>query len=206
MWLLAGLGNPGPKYSRNRHNVGFMAVDAIHAAYAFPAWRHKFHGEISEATIPGIDDKIILLKPQTYMNKSGSSVRDVAQFYKIPLNQVVAFHDELDLAPGKMKVKQGGGSAGHNGLASLDTALGADYIRVRLGIGHPGVHEANKAELVLSYVLADFSRDDESWLDKLLEVQAKALPLLLKTGAGDYLNAIAKETKTSDTKTSKEPG
>lgn len=195
MWLLVGLGNPGREHAGQRHNIGFMAVDAIHRHFAFPAWRKKFQSEISEASLPGVEDKILLLKPQTYMNKSGAGVLAAAQFYKIPLSRTVAFHDELDLAPGKVKVKEGGGSAGHNGLKSLDEMLGADYMRVRLGIGHPGVHETNKNELVLAHALSDFSKADRKWLEPLLQAQAEALPLLLNKSVAEYLNALALNNK-----------
>jgi PTH1 family peptidyl-tRNA hydrolase len=183
MWLVVGLGNPGSAYANNRHNIGFMAVDAVHSHFAFPVWRKKFQGETSEAVLKGMDDKVLLLKPQGYMNLSGASVQAAASFYKIPLSRIIVFHDDLDLAPGKVKVKTGGGAGGHNGIKSLDSHLGSDYVRVRLGIGHPGVHEPNKDALVHSHVLSDFPKADRAWLEEWMTSLAKAFPLILK---GDY--------------------
>ena len=140
MKLFVGLGNPGDKYAHNRHNIGFMALDRIAEDHAFGPWRNKFQGQICEGKLG--DKKVLLLKPTTFMNISGQSVGEAARFHKVPLDQITVFHDELDLAPGKMRLKQGGGHAGHNGLRSIQAHLGAEYARVRLGIGHPGHKDA----------------------------------------------------------------
>jgi peptidyl-tRNA hydrolase, PTH1 family len=191
MWLLVGLGNPGSKYQNNRHNIGFMAVDELHRHFAFSPWRKKFQSEVCEGSVTGVADKIILLKPQTYMNVSGSAVQAAAQFYKIPLSNVFVFHDDLDLAPAKVKVKQGGGAGGHNGLKSIDDHMGKDYWRVRLGIGHPDPKAHDKSEIVSNYVLSDFAKADKAWLENLLSAQAKCLPVLLQKGFAEYLNVLA---------------
>src|SRR5438309_6361094 len=154
MRLIVGLGNPGPRYARNRHNIGFMAAEALARHYGFPAFRDRFKGELSEGVIAGA--RRLLLRPQTFMNDSGDSVLAAMSFYKIPPGEIVVIHDELDLRPGKVRVKRGGGSAGHNGLRSIDSMIGADYWRVRLGIGHPGVKE-----LVDPYVSQNFMGDEE---------------------------------------------
>ena len=185
MKLIAGLGNPGAKYAGNRHNVGFMAVDAIASAHGFPGWRKKFQGEVSEGRIG--QEKCLLLKPATYMNESGRSLGEAARFYKIPLNDIIVVHDELDLAPGKVKVKTGGGNAGHNGLRSITAQLGNNYHRLRIGIGHPG-----RKELVLAHVLKDFSRADRDWLDPLLEAIAREAPLLVAGEHAQFLTEIAR--------------
>src|ERR1041384_6104229 len=139
MRLIVGLGNPGARYARNRHNVGYMAVDAIARRYGVPAFRSRFKGELAEGVIAGA--RRLLLRPETFMNASGESVLAAMSFYKIPPGEIVVIHDELDLRPGKVRVKRGGGSAGHNGLRSIDAMIGADYWRVRIGIGHPGIKE-----------------------------------------------------------------
>ena len=162
-WLLIGLGNPGDEYVRHRHNIGFMAADAVADAHDFKPWRSKFSGLLSEGRLDGA--KAILLKPQTYMNESGQSVQAAAKFYKIPPDRIAVFHDELDLPPGEVRVKRGGGNAGHNGLRSMDAHLGtADYWRVRLGIGYPG----DKAR-VTGHVLGNFAQADGAWLASLLD-------------------------------------
>ena len=172
MLLWTGLGNPEPGMSRQRHNIGFMAIDAIARRHGFSAWRRKFKGEIAEGQIDGA--RILALKPLTYMNASGDSVQAAASFHKIEPAGIVAFHDELDLAPGRVKVKRGGGAAGHNGLRSMDRMLGTpEYWRVRLGIGHPGTKER-----VLGHVLGDFAKADQGWLASLLDAVADAAPLL----------------------------
>ncbi|HRC26736.1 MAG TPA: aminoacyl-tRNA hydrolase [Alphaproteobacteria bacterium] len=185
MWMFVGLGNPGADYARNRHNIGFMAVEAFGVRWSFPEWRSKFHGLVSEGTVGG--QKILLLKPQTFMNLSGESVAAAARFYKIHADRIVVFHDELDLPPGKLRVKRGGGNAGHNGLKSIDAHLGTpDYVRVRLGIGHPGDRDR-----VHDYVLGDFSKADAAWVAPLLEVVAEHAPLLMGGQTTDFTSRVA---------------
>jgi len=173
MLLLVGLGNPGREYSGNRHNIGFMAVEAIARACAAGPFRRKFQGEAAEARL-GVS-RAILLKPDTYMNESGRAVAEAARFHKIDLADIVVFHDELDLAPGKMRVKIGGGDAGHNGLRSITAHMGKDYKRIRLGIGHPG----DKAR-VHSYVLSDFAKSEQGWVETLCDAVARNIELLAK--------------------------
>ncbi len=192
MWLIVGLGNPGAEYEGHRHNIGFMAADALHARFGFPAWKKKFQGLAAEGKIPGCDETVILLKPQTYMNLSGAAVRAAAQFYKTPPERIVVFHDDLDLGPGRVKIKQGGGAGGHNGLISLDSHLGKDYRRVRLGVGHPGVHLPGKAERVTSHVLSNFAKADKTWLAPLLEALVDGFPEFLKSGAAAYLSSFTR--------------
>lgn len=184
MRLVVGLGNPGADYARNRHNVGFMAADVIATHYRFPGWRKRFKGETAEGTIGG--ERVLLLKPLTYMNESGQSVAEAAHFLKIDPGHVYVLHDELDLAPGKLRVKKGGGAAGHNGIRSIDAHLGNDFWRVRIGIGHPG-HKA----LVLKAVLGDFAKADVSWLVPLLDAIAEKMPLLLDGDANGYMSKVA---------------
>lgn len=185
MQLWAGLGNPEPSMSRQRHNIGFMAVDAIARRHGFQPWRTRFRGMTSEGRIGNM--KILLLKPMTYMNLSGESIREASGFYKIPPSDVTVFHDELDLAPGKVRVKTGGGAAGHNGLRSTDRMLGTqDYQRVRLGIGHPGAKER-----VHGWVLGDFSKDEQSGLERLLDAVADAAPLLAGGQTAEFMTKIA---------------
>ncbi|NDE89532.1 MAG: aminoacyl-tRNA hydrolase [Alphaproteobacteria bacterium] len=193
MWLVVGLGNPGSKYQNNRHNIGFMAVDEIHRHFAFSVWKKKFQAELCEGTVTGVEEKIILLKPQTYMNLSGDSVQAAAQFYKIPLSNIVVFHDELDVAPGKVKIKQGGGAGGHNGIKSIDEHMGPTYWRVRLGIGHPDPRAPDKSEIVSNYVLSDFAKAEHTWRNTLLEQTAKYLALLLKGRTSDYINMVVSD-------------
>ena len=183
MRLFVGLGNPGSRYAGNRHNIGFMAVDEIARAHATAPWRRRFQGEAAEAIVGG--ERILLLKPQTYMNESGRSVAEAAQFYKIALADVAVFHDELDLAPGKLRVKSGGGNAGHNGLRSITAQCGNDYRRVRLGIGHPG----DKA-LVHAYVLHDFAKAEEPWVEDLCRACADAAPLLAGGEDASFQNKV----------------
>ena len=180
MLLLVGLGNPGDKYARHRHNVGFMAVDAIANANAFGPAKSKFQGEIREGFLEGPAGrrKAMTLKPVTYMNDSGRSVQEAARFYKIDLGDVIVFHDELDLAAGKVKTKTGGGTAGHNGLRSIEAHLGNGFQRVRIGIGHPG-----EKSRVTGHVLGDFAKSDYDWLDPLLNAVAAAAPALTESGA-----------------------
>ena len=185
MKLLVGLGNPGGSYVRHRHNVGFMAVDAIAAAHGFAPWRAKFQGQIAEGRLG--PERVLLLKPGTYMNLSGGSVRAAMDFFKLEPADVVAFHDELDLAPGRVRVKTGGGTAGHNGLRSLGAHIGPDFVRVRIGIGHPG-----DKRLVSNHVLGDFAKADADWLDDLLRGIADGAPALAAGDTPDFLNAVAR--------------
>ena len=172
MLLLVGLGNPGAKYAGNRHNIGFMAVDAIARAHGFGPWKKKFHAELAEGHIDGV--RTLLLKPQTFMNESGRAVGEAAGFHKLSPMQVVVFYDEIDLAPGRFRMKTGGGAAGHNGIRSIIASpLGEGFRRARMGVGHPG----DKA-LVHGYVLSDFYKADATWLNKLLDAVARAAPLL----------------------------
>ncbi|WIY51871.1 aminoacyl-tRNA hydrolase [Devosia sp. YIM 151766] len=183
MKLLVGLGNPGAQYAGNRHNIGFMAVDAIAAANGISGWKSKHAGLLAEGNIGG--ERVLLLKPQTYMNRSGDSVQQVARFFKIGNEDIIVFYDELDLAPGKVRVKVGGGNGGHNGLRSIDPQIGLDYKRVRLGIGHPG------KEFVTPHVLGDFAKADKAWLDPLLDEIARQAPLLLKGDDAGFMNKLA---------------
>lgn len=185
MHLLVGLGNPGGQYAGNRHNIGFMALDAIHARHGFPPWRSRFSAQISEGRIG--DHKVLLAKPTTFMNLSGQAVGEIARFYRLEPGDVTAIHDELDLEPGRTRIKVGGGHGGHNGLKSLDAHLGKDYRRIRLGIGHPG-HK----DLVSGYVLKDFPKADEPWLEALCEELARSIDLALD-GKDSDLNARLNE-------------
>jgi len=184
MKLWVGLGNPGAKYAQNRHNIGFMAVDRIAADHGFAPWRAKFQGVIAEGRLGA--EKIVLLKPETYMNLSGQSVRAALDFHKLTLADLTVFHDELDLAPGRMRLKQGGGHAGHNGLRSIHGHLGDAYARVRLGIGHPGHKDA-----VAAYVLHDFGKADEGWLDDLLRGISDGAVALAAGDQAGFQNAVA---------------
>ncbi len=184
--LLAGLGNPGAQYALNRHNAGFILVDAIHAEYGFGPFRAKFEGLISEGELAG--RKVFLLKPQTYMNDSGRSVSAALKFFKLPLTALVVAHDEIDLAAGKLKVKTGGGDAGQNGLRSITAALGPDYRRVRIGVGHPG-HK----DRVTGHVLANFSKDDLTWFKPMLDALVEAAPLLAKDDDSGFMSKVALE-------------
>jgi peptidyl-tRNA hydrolase, PTH1 family len=187
MKLWVGLGNPGAKYAGNRHNIGFMAVDRIAADHGFAAWRAKFQGQLAEGVLEG--EKVVLLKPQTFMNLSGQSVGAALRFHKLELSDLTVFHDELDLAPGKCRVKSGGGHAGHNGLRSIAAHVGNGFQRVRLGIGHPG-HK----DKVSGYVLHDFAKADADWLDDLLRGVGDGAPHLARGDAARFLNAIAVRT------------
>jgi PTH1 family peptidyl-tRNA hydrolase len=183
MLLLVGLGNPGKSYAGNRHNIGFMAVEAIARACEGAPFRKKFHGEFSEARLGG--ERALLLKPETYMNESGRAVAEAARFHKIALADIVVFHDELDLASGKLRVKRGGGDAGHNGLRSITAHMGGDYRRVRLGIGHPG----DKA-LVHGHVLSDFAKSDKPWVEALCDAIGKNVATLAKGDDGLFQTRI----------------
>jgi PTH1 family peptidyl-tRNA hydrolase len=184
MQLFVGLGNPGAKYERNRHNIGFMALNRIADEHGFGPWRSKFQGMVSEGDLAG--EKVILLKPMTFMNLSGQSVGEAVRFYKLTPGDVTVFHDELDLAPGKLRCKTGGGHAGHNGLRSIHQHLGETYARVRLGIGHPG-HK----DRVAHYVLQDFAKADGDWLDDLLRGVAQGAPWLAMGKPDRFQNAVA---------------
>lgn len=184
MKLFVGLGNPGAKYAQNRHNIGFMAVDRIASDHGFGPWRSKFQGLISEGQLDG--EKIVLLKPETFMNRSGQSVGEAARFYKLEPADIVVFHDEIDLAPGKLRVKQGGGHAGHNGLRSLHGHIGDGYGRVRMGVGHPGHKDA-----VAVYVLKDFAKADQDWLDDMLRGISDGAVALAAGDTGRFQNAVA---------------
>ncbi len=186
MRLVVGLGNPGARYARNRHNIGFMAADAIARRYGFAAFRNRFKGELADGAIGG--ERRLLLKPQTFMNNSGESVLAAMSFYKILPADIVVIHDEIDLRPGKLRVKRGGGTAGHNGLRSIDALVGPDFWRVRIGVGHPGVKE-----LVLPYVLQNFPADETSeWVEPLIEAVAETLPLLLSGAPDAFMSEVAR--------------
>lgn len=188
MKVFVGLGNPGAKYAGNRHNIGFMALDRIAADHGFGPWKMAYRGAVAEGRLGG--EKVVLVKPQTFMNLSGESVRAVIDFYKLTPADVVVFHDELDLAPGKARVKAGGGHAGHNGLRSIHQHLGTDaYARVRLGIGHPGHKDA-----VAAYVLNDFAKADRDWLDDLLRGISDGAAALAEGDGARFMNAVALRT------------
>lgn len=187
MKLIVGLGNPGAKYARNRHNIGFMAVEQIAAYHGFSPWKGKFNGSISEGRFGS--NRIVLLRPETFMNKSGDSVIAACQFYKIDPEDVIVIHDELDLAPGKVKFKMGGGHAGHNGLRSIHSHLGPDYGRVRLGIGHPG-HK----DRVAGYVLNDFAKSEATWLDDVLRGISDGAEHLAAGDSAKFMNAVSLRT------------
>ena len=184
MHLIVGLGNPGEKYRRNRHNIGFMAVDAIARRHGFPNFREKYQGLISEGAIDG--ERVLLLKPQTFMNASGDSVQKVASFYKLGPADISVLYDEIDLAPGKTRIKVGGGNGGHNGLRSIDPQIGLGYRRVRLGVGHPG-HK----DLVMPHVLGDFSKAEETWLAPLLDAVADNAAMIVKGDDSGLMNRLA---------------
>ena len=183
MRLFVGLGNPGPRYARNRHNIGFMAADAIARAHNAAPWRRRFQGSAAEALVGG--ERVLLLKPETYMNESGRAVGEALRFFKIGLPDLVVFHDELDLPPAKLRVKTGGGNAGHNGLRSITALCGNEYRRVRLGIGHPG----DKA-LVHPYVLSDFARSEEPWVEDLCRACAEHAGLLAAGEDANFQNRV----------------
>lgn len=188
MRLLAGLGNPGAGYAHNRHNIGFMAIDAIAARHRFSPWRTRFQALTAEGVIDG--EKVIALKPQTYMNLSGQSVGEAARFFKIAPEDVLVLYDEIELAPGKLKVKLGGGSAGHNGIKSIDAHLGNNFWRVRLGVGRPATKEQ-----VHGHVLSDFAKADQTWLETLFAALSDALPLLIAGNESKFMTKVALLTK-----------
>jgi len=184
MKVFAGLGNPGDKYAGNRHNIGFMAVDRIAQDHGFGPWRQKFQALVCDGTLGG--EKIILLKPQTFMNLSGQAVGEALKFYKLESTDLTVFHDEIDLAPGKIRLKAGGGHAGHNGLRSIHAHIGPHYDRVRLGVGHPGHKDA-----VPGYVLHDFAKAEQDWLDDLMRGISDGAPFLAGGEGPKFLNAVA---------------
>jgi len=183
MHLLVGLGNPGTKYAHNRHNIGFMAVEEIARRHGFAPWRRRFQGETSEGTLDG--ERVVLLRPATFMNESGRAVQETASFFKLGVDEIVVFQDELELPPAKVRVKVGGGIAGHNGLRSISSHIGNEYRRVRLGIGHPGIKE-----LVHSYVLSDFAKADRPWVEALCEAIADSAGLLAMDRDSTFQNKV----------------
>ncbi len=184
--LIAGLGNPGSRYAKHRHNVGFVALDAIAAHHALPSFRSRsrFQGAISEGRIGDVD--VVALKPETFMNESGRAIGATMRFYQLPPDALIVIHDELDLVPGKVRAKRGGGVAGHNGLRSIRAHIGQDFWRIRIGIGHPG-----EPERVHGYVLSDFAKTDDAWLGKTIDAVADALPRLLAGNAPDFMSRVA---------------
>lgn len=189
MKLLVGLGNPGPNYEKNRHNIGFMAADEIHRRHgAFSPWKSRFQAQVAEGTLEG--EKILLMKPMTFMNESGRAVGEAARFYKIPVEDIVVLYDELDLPPGKFRMKAGGGHGGHNGLRSISAHMSDAYRRVRLGIGHPG-HK----DRVVPWVLGNFSKADHDWLDPLLEAIADNAAMLAKGQDNQFANKVTLATR-----------
>ena len=188
MLLLVGLGNPGPDYAKNRHNIGFMAVDAIAGHYSFGPFRAKFHGLVALGEISGA--KVLALKPKTFMNESGRAVEAARAFYKISPEDIVVFHDEIDLECGKVRVKRGGGHAGHNGLRSIHAHTGPDYGRVRIGIGHPG-----DKDKVTGHVLKNFSKTDAEWVEKALGALAEHAGLLISADDSGYMSKVAEAVK-----------
>jgi PTH1 family peptidyl-tRNA hydrolase len=183
MRLLVGLGNPGPGYAGHRHNIGAMAADAIHRRHGFGPWKARFHGYAAEGMVDGV--KVLALKPTTYMNRSGEAVQAALQFYKLPPEEVIVIYDEIDLKPGQIRVKKGGGAAGHNGIRSIDAHIGPEFWRIRLGIGHPGA-----PELVHRYVLQDFAKAERPWLEKLLDAVAEAFPLMATGDDSRFVNKV----------------
>ena len=199
MFLLAGLGNPGAEHARQRHNIGFMAVERIAEVYNFGAWRRRFQGEAAEGVLGG--RKTLLLKPLTYMNRSGQSLGEAARFYKLTGDDVTVLYDEIDLVPGKVRTKFGGGHAGHNGIRSTHDHLGPDYHRVRIGVGHPG-----SKERVISHVLGNFGPSDQGWLSDLLDAIADAAPFLAEGADDKFQTRIAFLLRPPEDKTRKTGG
>ena len=184
MRLFVGLGNPGSDYAKNRHNIGFMAVDEIVHRYSFAPFRSKFQGQLCEGKIAG--QKVLILKPTTYMNESGKAVQAVMAFYKLPIQDIIVFHDEMDLVAGKIRMKTGGGHAGHNGVRSIQSHIGSGFQRVRLGVGHPG-----DKEKVVGHVLKDFSKADQQWLDKMIEAIGENADLLIKGEDSGFMSKVS---------------
>src|ERR1700750_345268 len=183
MLLFVGLGTPGAKYARNRHNIGFMAVDEIARRHGFAPWRRRFQGETSEGTLER--ERVVLLKPATFMNDSGRAVQEASNFFKLAAGEITVFHDEIELPPAKLRVKVGGGIAGHNGLRSISANIGNDYRRVRLGVGHPGVKE-----LVHGHVLNDFAKSERPWVEALCTIVADNADLLAKGQDASFQNKV----------------
>ena len=183
MRLFVGLGNPGAKYAHNRHNIGFMVVEEIARRHGFAPWRRRFQGETAEGTLDR--ERVVLLRPLTFMNDLGRAVQEAANFFKLAADEITVFQDELELPPGKVRVKVGGGIAGHNGLRSITSHIGNEYRRVRLGIGHPGVKE-----LVHGYVLSDFAKDERSWVESLREAIADNAGLLATNRDSTFQNRV----------------
>ena len=183
MLLLVGLGNPGARYIGNRHNIGFMAVQAIAKRHGIGPWRRRFQGVACEGPIEG--ERVLLLLPGTYMNESGRAVGEASQFYKLPPETITVFHDEIELPPGKVRVKVGGGIAGHNGLRSISEHIGNDYRRVRIGVGHPG-HK----DLVEHYVLSDFAKSEWPWVEALVDILAENVDLLVRGEDASFQNKV----------------
>ncbi len=188
LFLVVGLGNPGAKYAGNRHNIGFMALDAMARRWNAKPWRAKHQAEMTDATVDG--QKLLLLKPQTYMNESGRSVGEAMRFHKIPLDDLLVFHDEIDLAPAKLRVKKGGGAAGHNGLRSISAHCGNDYWRIRMGVGHPG-----DKDLVHAHVLNDFAKAEAGWVEDMCRLSADLLPRLVAGAHERFQNDLALEMR-----------
>jgi PTH1 family peptidyl-tRNA hydrolase len=183
MLLFTGLGNPGPRHAANRHNIGFFAIDAIHRRHRFAPWRQRFQGETAEGQLGG--QRVLLLKPMTFMNESGRSVVEAQNFFKVELGDIIVFHDEIDLAPMKLRVKTGGGNAGHNGLRSISGICGNDYVRVRMGVGHPGA-----PELVHAHVLSDFAKDEHPWVEAMCDAIADEAELLAAGRPEEFQNRV----------------
>ena len=196
MKLFVGLGNPGAKYAQNRHNIGFMALDQIASDHGFAPWRAKFQGQMCEGRLGS--EKIILLKPETFMNLSGQSVGEAMRFFKLESTDTVVFHDEIDLAPAKVRLKSGGGHAGHNGLRSIHQHISPHYDRVRLGVGHPG-HK----DRVPGYVLSDFAKADQDWLDDVLRGISDGAPYLAEDDGPKFLNAVGLQVTPARSSTTK---
>ncbi len=198
MLLLVGLGNPGPKHAQNRHNIGFLAVDEIVRRHGFGPWRARFQGLVSEGRMG--TEKVLVLKPETYMNESGRAVGEALRFFKLEPDEVFVFYDEIDLAPAKLRVKLGGGTAGHNGLRSLNAHIGPDFWRIRMGVGHPG-----RKELVHRHVLSDFSKAEWPAMEKLIDAVAAELPKLLSGDDGGFMSRVAHLTAPPKPKTEPKP-
>jgi PTH1 family peptidyl-tRNA hydrolase len=198
MRLIVGLGNPGPRHERNRHNIGFMAVEALLRRHEFRAVRNRFDAHIAEGQVGG--ERLFVMMPQTFMNNSGAAVGPASRFYKIAPEEIAVIYDEIDLAPGKLRVKQGGGSAGHNGIRSIDAAIGGDYWRVRLGVDHPGVRE-----LVQYWVLQNFTAEEMLWVTPLVDAVAEAMPILIANDPAGFMSKVGLILRPPQPKPAKAP-